>query len=113
MNNDSPCFQIRRGVNGFAVPMENLRLEVNPSCFCLLSYHHMDMAKFESAKDRDLITISFLTREVKISGRNLRQLALSLQERSVEYIKPAPTRYSGVAGSESGFVESIEIKSVS
>ena len=110
MSNESPCFQIRRGVNGFAASIDILRLEVSPSCFYLLSYHHLEIAKFESAKDRDSITISFLNREVKIAGRSLRQLALSLQERAVEYIKPAPTRYSGIAGSEGGFVESIEVK---
>lgn len=110
MSNESPCYQIHRGVNGFAVPLENLRLEINPSCFYLLSYHHMEIAKFESAKDRDLITISFLNREVRIAGRSLRQLALSLQDRAVEYIKPAAARYSGIVGNESGFVESIEIK---
>ncbi|HXT13795.1 MAG TPA: hypothetical protein VN873_19755 [Candidatus Angelobacter sp.] len=107
MSNDSPCYKVR---HDHFNPVEVLRLELSPSCFHLLSYYHMDAAKFESAKDRDSITISFLNREVKIAGRNLRQLALSLQDRDVEFIRLAPTRYSGVAGSEAGFVEAIEIK---
>ena len=36
--------------------------------------------------------------------------AMAIQSRSVESIKPMPGRYSAVAGTEAGFVESTEIE---
>ena len=70
----------------------------------------MDAAKFESAKDQDTLVISFLNHQVRMSGRNLRELAIAIQSRSVESIKPMPGRYSGAEGTEAGFVESIEVE---
>jgi len=57
-----------------------LRLELNPKCFCLLSYHHLEFAKFESAQDEDVITMLFLNRAVRIAGKNLRALGLACRE---------------------------------
>jgi len=50
MNNESTCYKIKRGINGNPMPQDNLRLETSSTSFCLLSYHHMDFAKFESAR---------------------------------------------------------------
>jgi hypothetical protein len=113
MKSKSPCYEFSSGINGRPVPLDSLRLEVNPACFFLLSYHHIDFAKFESAKEKDLLTIRFLNCEVKIAGRNLRDLALGLQERAVEFIKPLPARYGVVAEAEGGgVVESLEVEAV-
>jgi hypothetical protein len=109
---DNPCYQINRGVNSFATPTDNLRLEVSAACFHVLSYHHMDSAKFESAKDRDTLTLSFYHHQARIEGRNLRELAVAIQGRTVEFIKIIPNRYGGVAGNETGFVESIEVETI-
>ena len=70
----------------------------------------MDSAKFESAKDRDTLSLSFYHHQVRIEGRNLRELAIAIQGRTVEFIKIIPSRYGVVAGTESGFVESIDIE---
>jgi hypothetical protein len=110
MSTESPCYKITRGVNSNPVPLDNLRLETSATSFCLLSYHHMDFAKFEVAKDRDTLTISFVNHQVRIGGRNLRELALALQSRAVEFIKPMPGRYTAATGNEAGFVESIEVE---
>ena len=110
MNTESQYYKISRGINGNPMPQDNLRLETSSTCFCLLSYHHMDFAKFESARERDTLTISFLNHRVRISGRNLRELTLGIQGRAVEFIKLVPGRYSAVAGNEAGFVESIEVE---
>ena len=110
MSAPSPCFKMSRTVMNEHVPLDNLRLELSASCFHLLSYHHLDSAKFESVKEQDALTISFLNHQVRIVGRNLRELAMAIQSRSVESIKPMPARYSAAAGVETGFVESIEIE---
>jgi len=48
--------------------------------------------------------------QVRIAGRNLRELALGLQDRAVEFIKPMPGRYTAATGSEAVVVESIEVE---
>jgi hypothetical protein len=90
--------------------MDNLRLEVSPDCFYGLSYHHVELVKFESTQDVDIITISFLNRMVRIKGKNLRNLGVALQARCVEFIKPMAERYSSLATGEEGWVKTIEIE---
>jgi hypothetical protein len=90
--------------------MEHLRLELNPKGFYLLSYHHLELVKFEAGDGLDTLTLSFLKRTVLITGKNLRELGLALQDRAVEFVKPMPVfdRYSSLAISE-GAVKAIEI----
>jgi hypothetical protein len=109
MNTNYPCYKLGRTVNSEPVPMDNLRLETSTDCFYLLSYHHVEMVKFESTQDADSITISFLNRTVRIKGKNLRTLGVALQSRHVEFIKPMAERYSSLAAGEEGWVKTIEI----
>jgi hypothetical protein len=109
MTTNSPCYKLGRHVNNDPVPMDNLRLEVSPDCFYGLSYHHVELLKFESTPDVDSITISFLNRTVRIKGKNLRTLGIALQTRHVEFIKPMAERYSSLAAGEEGWVKTIEI----
>ena len=74
MNDNSPCYKLGRHVNSDPVPMDNLRLETSTNCFYGLSYHHIELVKFESTQDVDIITISFLNRTVRIKGKSLRNL---------------------------------------
>lgn len=53
------CYEQHIGVNGSAAPTDCLRLEPNPKCFWLLSYHHLEFAAFESTQGEDIITMSF------------------------------------------------------
>jgi hypothetical protein len=88
MRDKNPCFERRTGVNNHPVPADNLRLELNPKSFVLLPYHHLEMVKFEAGDGQDTLTLLFLNRTVCITGKSLRELALALQDRSVEFIKP-------------------------
>jgi hypothetical protein len=112
MSTENPCFNLKRGVNSSShVPADNLRLELNPNGFYLLPYHHLELVKFEAAEEQDALTLSFIKHTVLIKGKNLRELALALQDRCVEFIKPMPVfdRYSSLAISE-GSVKTIEIE---
>jgi len=111
MSTENSCFNFRRGVNGSSVPMEHLRLELNPKGFLLLSYHHLELVTFESGAQQDTLTLSFLNRTVLITGKNLRELGLALQDRAVEFVRtrPALDRYSSLAGNEPS-VKTIEIE---
>ena len=101
----SPCYS--KSQNSGAA--EGLRLELTPACFYLLSYHHLDMAKFESDKGSDVLTLSFLNRTVRIIGKNLRELAIAVQRRNVESVKPMPDRY-GTLANDDVWVKAIEIE---
>lgn len=103
--NTSPCYE-RASKNGGA---DSLRLEVSPACFYLLAYHHLDMAKFESDKGSDILTLSFLNRIVRITGKNLRRLAINIQERNIESVQPKPDKYSTLANDDV-WIKTIEIE---
>jgi hypothetical protein len=109
MNDNSPCYKLGRHVNSEPVPMDNLRLEISTDCFYVLSYHHVELVKFESTQGADIITISFLNRTVRIKGKSLRNLGVALQARNVESIKPMAERYSSLAAGEDGWVKTIEM----
>ena len=101
---ESPCIE-SAGNNG----ADSLRLEINPACFYLLAYHHLDMAKFESDQSGDTLTLSFLNRTVRMTGKNLRRLAIKIQKRDVESVKPMPDKYGALA-IDDVWIKSIEIK---
>ena len=111
MSTENPCFNLKRGVNSSShVPADNLRLELNLKGFYLLPYHHLELVKFEAGDGLDTLTLSFLKRTVLITGKNLRDLGLALQDRYVEFVRPLPAldRYSSLAGTGAS-VKSIEI----
>jgi hypothetical protein len=110
MNTHAPCYTLSRMVMNEHLPIDNLRLEVTADSFHLLPYHHMEFATFDSNKDRDTLTLSFLGRRVRIAGRNLRELAFAIQKRAVESIRPMPNRYAEVPGKDGALVETIEIE---
>ena len=111
MRNENPCFKIRRGVNSDPVPVDNLRLELDSKSFYLLPCHHLELVRFESGEGQDTLTLSFLKRTVLITGKNLRELGLALQDRAVEFVRlmPALDRYSSLAGNEAS-IKAIEIE---
>jgi hypothetical protein len=109
MRTENPCFKRRTGVNSSPVPVDHLRLEVNPKSFLLLPYHHLEMVKFEAGDGQDMLTLLFLNRTVCITGKSLRQLAMGLQDRCVEFVKPLPERYASLVGDEAT-VRTIEIQ---
>jgi hypothetical protein len=100
-----PCYGTSSKFNG----ADSLRLEVSPDCFYLLPYHHLDLVKFESSQGGDILTLSFLNRTVRITGKNLRALAILFQRRDAEWVKPSPGRYASLDGDEPS-VKAIEIE---
>jgi len=105
----SLCYKLGHSVGGDPVPMDNLQLETSPDCFYVLSYHHAELTKFESAQDVETITIFFLNRTVRLIGKNLRELGIALQARNVESIKPMAQRYSSLSSGDA-WIKAIEIE---
>ena len=104
------CYELSRQVMGYHVPLDNVRLELTPSRFYLLPYHHLEVAEFESAHKGDTISLSFVSHKVRITGRNLRDLAVAFQERTVVSVTPVPERYGALGESVQGLVDSIQIE---
>jgi hypothetical protein len=109
MRTENPCFKRRTGVNSSPVPVDHLRLELNSKSFLLLPYHHLELVKFEAGDGQDTLTLLFLNRTVCITGKSLRELALGLQDRCVEFVKPLPERYASLVGDEVS-VKAVEIE---
>jgi hypothetical protein len=109
MRTENPCFKRRTGVNSSPLPVDYLRLELNPKSFLLLPYHHLELVKFEAGDGQDTLTLVFLNRTVCITGKSLRELALGLQDRCVEFVKPLPERYASLVGDEVS-VKAVEIE---
>jgi len=103
--NTSSCYDSSSKFGG----ADSLRLEITPTCFYLLPYHHLDMAKWESEKGGDTLTLSFLNRTVRMTGKNLRDLAIKIQRRDVESVRPKPDKY-GVLASDDIWIKSIEVE---
>ena len=104
------CYELSREVMGNHVPLDNVRLELTPSHFYLLPYHHLEVAEFESANKGDTISLSFVNHKVRIAGRNLRDLAVAFQERAVVSVTPVPERYGTLGESVQGLVDSFQIE---
>jgi hypothetical protein len=104
------CYHLSREVMGSHVPLDNIRLELTPTRFYLLPYHHLELAEFVSAHDSDTIALSFVNHKVRITGRNLRNLAVAFQERAVEWVMPVPEKYGEAWAGAQGLIQSIEFE---
>ena len=86
-----------------------LRVELSDDKAFIFPYTHLTFARMEREEGRDVLIASFTSHDLRIVGKNLRELATALQRLAVDWIKPAPARYAVLAASEAVFIESIEV----
>ena len=67
-----------------------LRVELRSGKTFLLPYMHWDHAHLEKVDGREELTIHFNSHEVRVEGRNLRELLLELQASNVELLREVP-----------------------
>ena len=91
---------------------QSLRVELSGDRFFVFPYTHLTFAKMEREEDREVLAVSFTTHDLRIVGRNLRELGIALQKLAVDWIKAAPGRYAPLTSKEAVFIESIEVKEV-
>ena len=89
-----------------------LRVELSDDNAFIFPYTHLTFAKMEREEGRDVLTASFTSHDLRIVGKNLRELAIAVQKLAVDWIKPAPARYAVLAANEAVFIESIEVSEV-
>lgn len=56
--------------------------------------------------------ISFSTHEITVSGRQLNELTLALQDLSIAWIKTIPPRYRELSENEGAWITEINVKAV-
>ena len=86
-----------------------LRVELSDDRSFIFPYTHLTFASMERDEGRDVLTASFTTHDLRIVGKNLRELGIALQRLAVDWIKPAPARYAVLAASDAVFVETIQV----
>jgi hypothetical protein len=69
-----------------AVQPRCLRVELADGTFFVLPYQHLVCVRFEPGTD-DTISVTISGHEVKITGKNLRELALAFQKFTVDWVK--------------------------
>ena len=90
-----------------------LRVELSDDNAFIFPYTHLTFASMEREEGRDVLIASFTSHDLRIVGKNLRELAIALQRLAVDWLKPAPPRYAALASSEAVFIEKIEVEEVS
>ena len=89
-----------------------LRVELSDDRSFIFPYTHLTFASTEREEGRDVLTASFTTHDLRIVGKNLRELGIALQRLAVDWVKPAPVRYAVLVSSDTIFIEKIEVEEV-
>jgi hypothetical protein len=90
--------------------VEGLRVELKDSTFMVFPYNHLSFARIQEQESGDLLTISFTTHDIEVTGRNLREIGVALQKKTVDWIRETPTRYATLTAKDSAFIAAIELK---
>ena len=89
-----------------------LRVDLQSGTFFVLPYSHFAFVHFERKEDSETLRVSFTTHDVRVSGRNLRELGIALQKLAVEWIREVPTRYASLVEKGGTVIERIEVADV-
>lgn len=89
-----------------------LRVELQNGAFFILPYSHFAFAHLQREGEGEILCVTFSSHEVRVNGRNLRELGLALQNLGVDWIREAPARYAGLVARGCAFVERIEVSAI-
>ncbi len=98
----SPCWHRDR-------ELPCLRVLTTPEVF-ILPYSQFHCARHTQQSDCETLSISFSTHEIVVSGQQLHEVALALQELAVEWIKAISARYRAAPGNDGAWITRIEVK---
>jgi hypothetical protein len=89
-----------------------LRIEPPGGELHVFPYQHFVTALLTRSEDGETLRLSFSSHQVEITGRNLRDLLLALQDFAVKWVRNAPERFAMLAESEASMVTRIHITAV-
>ncbi len=90
-----------------------LRVDLQNGAFFVLPYSHFAFAHLQREGESEMLCVTFSSHEVRVNGRNLRELGLALQKLGVDWIREAPARYAGLVARGCAFIERIEVHALS
>jgi hypothetical protein len=88
-----------------------LRVELAGGTFFVLPYQHLICVRFEPGTD-DTINVAIARHEVRITGKNLCELALAFQKLAVEWVKELPPRYATTANRDTVWITGIAVTEI-
>jgi len=88
-----------------------LRVELADGTFFVLPYQHLVCVGFEPGTE-DTINVTIAQHEVKIRGKNLRELALAFQKLAVDWVRELPARYAASANHDGVHIASIGVTEI-
>ena len=94
-----------------AVQPRCLRVELADGTFFALPYQHLGCVRFKPGTD-ETINVTISRHEVKITGKNLRELALAFQKLAVDWVKELPARFVAAANGEGVHIASIAVTEI-
>ena len=90
-----------------------VRVDLQSGVFYVLPYSQFAFAHFQRDGEGESLCVTFSSHEVRLTGRNLRELGLALQKLSVDWIREAPARYAALVARDCVFIERIEVQDLS
>ena len=88
-----------------------LRVELADGTFFVLPYQHLVCVGFEPGTE-DTISVTIARHEVKITGKNLRELALAFQKLAVDWVRELPARYAASANHDGVHIARITVTEI-
>ncbi len=85
-----------------------LRVEAEGQIF-IFPFTHLVFAVLNSSASAEELRVSLTTHEIRIHGRNLREIALALQKLAVDWIRPIPSRFVTLAEKGASVIEKIDV----
>ena len=86
-----------------------LRVELAGEQIFLFPYAHLHVVEFARRGDSDLLKLCFARHEVRITGRQLRELGLAFQALAVDWVRELPARYAAVAPRDTVCIAGIKV----
>jgi hypothetical protein len=91
---------------------QSLRVELTGGSFHVFPYNRLQFARFEPGTDRDKFHVLFDTHEVRITGKNLRDLGMAFQRLAVEWVREVPARYTTVMNGDNPHICSFGVSEI-
>ena len=91
---------------------QSLRVELTDGSFHVFPYNRLQFARFEPGADQDKLQLLLDTHEVRITGKNLRDLGVAFQRLAVEWVGEVPARYAATASGDKSYISGIEVSEI-
>jgi len=89
-----------------------LRVELADGSFYVFPYSRLQWARYEPGTAQDELHLLLDTHEVRITGKNLRDLDMTFQKLAVDWVRELAARYGATANEDTGYIFNIKISQI-